>query len=201
MIRGLNADLVGLVEAGKTGSPELAEWERLLPEYRAASNRAGMLWLSRLPSRMEPAVHLGPRSDAVALEFELNGRPCRAVLVDICADFSVARVPLLAELSKQLVENWEDRPWIMLGDFNAPPESVGFAELRRRGVNVFAAAGSGYAPTWPVPLPVLSLDQIWAAPEWRLHLCRNQWNTCSDHRPVVADLTIPATPQDAKSQW
>lgn len=200
VIRGFNADLVGLVEAGSTGSAELADWERLLPDYHADSNRPGMLWLSRLPGGIAPVVHLGPGSDAAALEFEFAHQRCRAVLVDISADFEVARVPVLVEMSRRLDEDWDDRPWLLLGDFNAPPESVGFSQLRQRSIPVFSAAGSGYAATWPVPLPVLTLDQIWMPPEWQAHACRHLWTACSDHRPVVAELTIATTPHVAKSQ-
>ncbi len=200
VIRSFDADLVGVVEAGGTLAPELAEWERLLPGYAAQSNRPGMLWLARLPATsIEPVVVLGPRSDAVALNFEMSGTPCRAVLVDIVADFGVARVPILQELTRQL-ERWEDRPFLLLGDFNAPPESCGFRALRDQSRNAFSAAGSGYAATWPVPFPVLTLDQIWTSPDWQARACRPLWTNCSDHRPVVAELTITTIPRVAKSQ-
>lgn len=48
--------------------------------------------------------------------------------------------------------------------------------------------GNRYDVTWPVPLPVLSLDCVWARPQVRLRSCELRWAWRSDHRAVVVTL-------------
>jgi len=75
-----------------------------------------------------------------------------------------------------------------MGDFNTPVDSVFVAPLAERLTNAFQARGNGYYVTWPVPLPVLSLDQVWASREVELRDCELGWTWRSDHRPVVVTL-------------
>ena len=43
----------------------------------------------------------------------------------------------------------------------------------------------GFAPTWPVPCPVLSLDHVWASRSLAVRTCEQGWSLRSDHRPVL----------------
>jgi hypothetical protein len=60
--------------------------------------------------------------------------------------------------------------------------------IRRNFREAFLTAGSGYAPTWPWPAPMLKLDQIWlnrfVTPDhaWQ----QSTWR--SDHRMQWADV-------------
>jgi vancomycin resistance protein VanJ len=58
---------------------------------------------------------------------------------------------------------------------------------------------SGYRPTWPMPLPVLTLDQMWSNPGFVVESAQGVWTTCSDHRPIIADVTIATTGRSTKS--
>lgn len=75
------------------------------------------------------------------------------------------------------------------GDFNTPRESSHFRQLRKPMTHAFETAGRGLADTWPVPIPVLSLDHIWTTPGLRVVQCRLGGGV-ADHRPVMADLAL-----------
>ena len=90
----------------------------------------------------------------------------------------------------EVAEAAADRPLLVLGDFNTPLDSAHLAPLRRIHENAFESVGAGYRPTWPAPLPLLALDQVWGNERLRFDRCRHGWSTCSDHRPVVTEVTI-----------
>ena len=77
---------------------------------------------------------------------------------------------------------------ILVGDFNTPLDSAYIAPLRKEMTNAFEASGSGCAATWPMPLPVLSLDQVWTTPSLRPVRCEHFGSWRSDHRAVVAEI-------------
>jgi endonuclease/exonuclease/phosphatase (EEP) superfamily protein YafD len=77
---------------------------------------------------------------------------------------------------------------IVLGDFNTPADSAFFRPLRAFATNAFEVAGSGCAATWPMPLPVLSLDQMWTTGRLRAVRCEHMLSWRSDHRAVRAEF-------------
>ena len=182
-----DADLIGLLETRGVKPEHLAEWERLMPGYTAHSTRYGMIWMARRSVTIQPPVELAPNSACMAIEFEYQNQNCRAVLVDIASSLKVPRVPTLLKCYDTL-KSWDERPTLMLGDFNTPPESCGFDPFRAGFRNAFSDRGRGYAATWPVPFPVLQLDMIWVSSDWSVSNCYHDWSDCSDHRPVVMDV-------------
>ena len=60
---------------------------------------------------------------------------------------------------------------------------TGLIELvRARYRNVFEARPSGLAETWPLGLPLLSLDQVWVGPDWQVVELEKLWRIRdSDH--------------------
>lgn len=192
LVKSWDADLVGIVEANETTQAELLHWESLLPGYRAQSTRSGMLWLTRVGGKIEPSVPLGPGSDAMPLRFQWQGIECRAVLLDITASFDVPRIPILQTLAEKFPTSDQEYQFLA-GDFNTPPESLGFTQLRREYRQANRVGGQGYFPTWPMPFPVLTLDQFWVAHGWDVNSATVHWTRGSDHRPILTNLTI-ATP-------
>jgi endonuclease/exonuclease/phosphatase (EEP) superfamily protein YafD len=82
------------------------------------------------------------------------------------------------------------KPDLVLGDFNTPRDSVFFEAWRSAGYrHAFEAAGNGTDLTWPMPLPVLSLDHVWSGPRLAPRSCRHVGSWASDHRAVVAEFT------------
>ncbi|HVJ67010.1 MAG TPA: endonuclease/exonuclease/phosphatase family protein, partial [Caulifigura sp.] len=104
---------------------------------------------------------------------------------DIAANQFYQREPHLRELAKRA--GLRKNPVIIIGDFNTPMDSVHLGLLRNMGLTeAFESAGSGYQPTWPVPCPVLSLDQIWLDPRLQPISCSRHWSWRSDHAAAVA---------------
>lgn len=194
----LDADLVCLAEVGHTRDRDrgfLRELDahlrargyvtrtwpgaRLIVALRAADGTLGRLRLSK--------------ASGVALLLQVEatwrGRPLRIALTDFRSRPTLDRSPGTARVLEALESG--ATPWICAGDFNTPRASRCFDPWRAAGAShAFEAAGSGYAPTWPAPAPVLALDHVWskglltssAAAPLRAE---------SDHCPLIAVLGWP----------
>lgn len=86
-------------------------------------------------------------------------------------------------------------PFLLTGDLNAPAASSAYhALLGIDLVDAFAAAGRGYGYTYGHTLGLrhsyLRLDYILVSPHWRVRGCEVGGAGGSDHRPVIADLTL-----------
>ncbi|OLT43893.1 metal-dependent hydrolase [Saccharomonospora sp. CUA-673] len=84
---------------------------------------------------------------------------------------------------------------VLLGDFNAEPADPELAPLWTGLTDAFGAAGEGDGGTYPVDVPEKRID--YAAVSDTIDV-RHAYvpdselaTTASDHRPVVADLTVP----------
>lgn len=106
------------------------------------------------------------------------------VIVDIYPNPLRSRAPAFAALERELA-GLRGRV-IVLGDFNTPRDSVHFDAWRRQYVNAWEAAGAGFDATWPVPAPVLSIDQVWT--NGPVAACAAEGTWVSDHRRVVVSL-------------
>ncbi|MBU0638697.1 MAG: endonuclease/exonuclease/phosphatase family protein, partial [Planctomycetes bacterium] len=187
-IRAHNPDVAVLVEAWPPVGQMTGSLRETLPEFRWSSCAGGLLVLVR--GEMESA-HYGQLDGGGKFrvcQLTLAGTPLTVVAVDMPNSFNrFRRVPL--EALAELVEPLADKPLLVLGDFNTPPDSVHFAHLREVLVNAYEVAGRGYGPTWPVPCPVLTLDQAWASDTIRVLSCRAFWTPYSDHRPLLVSFT------------
>jgi endonuclease/exonuclease/phosphatase family metal-dependent hydrolase len=90
-------------------------------------------------------------------------------------------------------------PLILAGDLNSTPGCRAHDQLTARRVDAFAAAGWGWGFTFPASRPLLRLDYILADPRLLVAACRVVRTTLSDHRPLIAEILLPAAPP-AKSR-
>lgn len=90
-----------------------------------------------------------------------------------------------------------DDPVILAGDFNTPPESRLLDMLHTSGRFGFEQVGFGYGFTRPSLLPFVAIDHVVASPEWTFTRCEVGPSVGSDHRPVIAELAIPAPTKPA----
>ena len=118
--------------------------------------------------------------------------------VDLGSSPFYLRAASIRELAR-LVERVGDQPVIVAGDFNTPLDSVHYQWLRDIGLSeLFEASGSGYLPTWPTPIPVLSLDQIWVRRTLKPLACVREWDRHSDHAGVIGTIAPP--PQEVNGK-
>jgi endonuclease/exonuclease/phosphatase family metal-dependent hydrolase len=81
-------------------------------------------------------------------------------------------------------------PMIVGGDFNRPRASAAcHRHLRSALTDAARANGRSPEPTFPAGLPVLRLDYVYVR-EMRVHSLEVIASSASDHRPVVAELSV-----------
>ena len=84
-----------------------------------------------------------------------------------------------------------DAPVLMCGDFNEPPLSYNYNQMRKAGfVDTFTEVGRGIKPTYAGKLPLLRIDYIWSdTAVTTLHFERCRFKA-SDHYPILLDFKI-----------
>lgn len=180
--------ILGLVETGPVSPEWLAEWQTRHPEYQFVMPDPGCLLAVRGEIKASGLNPIAYRSYVAWVEAEIDGQPVRAAVVDIVADVNISRREPLNGLN-ELLAGWKDGPLVVMGDFNTPDDSLWMADLRRNFREVFRAAGQGYVPTWPWPVPVLKLDQIWVNRFFDVHAAWQQATWRSDHRAQWAEIS------------
>lgn len=143
------------------------------------------------------------RSKAQDLGFAKLARQARARFFRVehpAGEFSLAAMDVASRLNsfrKEPIE-WVNRmarqheATLILGDFNTPSDSVHFDALREGWDLATDLAGDGYRPTWPMPFPVLDIDQVWVRRDAGVRVLRavSGWSRATDHRPVIVDLRL-----------
>ena len=82
-------------------------------------------------------------------------------------------------------------PVIVCGDFNEPPLSYNYNQMRHAGfIDTFTKVGRGIKSTYAGKLPLLRIDYIWANDDVKpLDFERHKYKA-SDHYPIILDFTI-----------
>lgn len=126
----------------------------------------------------------GGALDAVLVTCELPGRALRLIVADMTSNLNVHR-DLYLQPFLQVIR--EQQPDLIVGDFNAPRLSRAFRNLPEGWRHAYDAAGAGWSSTWPVPVPVLAIDQCICGP--RLTPVRYELRSTllSDHRIQILD--------------
>lgn len=193
-LRAADADLIGLVEAGADSDKMKLFWKESFPEHPYQVVKEGLVFLSRMPISSRASGALANMGKYECFDITLNQSSSSMMsvyLVDINSDILRSRKSALQELTNQ-VSAKNDRPVLVLGDFNTPSDSVHFRPVRTQLKNAVEVAGNGYMATWPLPLPVLDLDGIWGNDFIKVLSAENRWTWVSDHRPVVTQIKMEA---------
>ncbi|WP_010273203.1 endonuclease/exonuclease/phosphatase family protein [Paenibacillus senegalensis] len=85
-----------------------------------------------------------------------------------------------------------NNPLVLMGDFNARPQSRLWKSLTRHLIDASQAAPVNSCRTFPSLKPAVQLDYIWMNPAWHIHSV-SSWNSCpeaSDHLPLLAEATL-----------
>lgn len=81
-------------------------------------------------------------------------------------------------------------PRILLGDFNAVPAAPELAPLLAVQTDAWHMLGQPHPPTWPSGNPTREYDYVTVSGGFAVHDARVLDTQASDHRPVIADLTV-----------
>ncbi|MFN0198637.1 MAG: endonuclease/exonuclease/phosphatase family protein [Planctomycetaceae bacterium] len=160
-----------------TGNANQSQWFRI--GSMAVWGRGSIDDLGWLIKSREAKVHL--------LDWHSPSGKLKILAVDLISDPFVPRDPLLKQIHA-LIETHQ--PDIIVGDFNAPRESLGLSRLPQGYRHAYWTAGTGWSYTWPVPVPMYALDQCFFGPritplDYRLNSSR-----LSDHRMQVFDFEL-----------
>jgi endonuclease/exonuclease/phosphatase (EEP) superfamily protein YafD len=184
----LKPDIAVFIEADPHRKDVRAIMKTAFPEHHVFLLGGGIVLISRWPGGEARAYEIGQDEvESRIREIDLT-TPWGTWTVfgcDIASNTLYQREPHLRELASRIAAC--AHPVIVAGDFNTPLDSVHLDQLRKlKLAEAFETAGTGYLPTWPVPAPVLSLDQIWTGRQFKPAHCERRWNWRTDHAAVIA---------------
>lgn len=220
-LRSLEPDVVALQEVT---ARDLAALDEALGldcawgTYRASDDPAGDAGLAvcgregstRLLSGAAAAYDASEDWRYVAAEVEHEGRRLKVLGVHLrpwrVLDRGVEALPDAAERLPAVVAAHRRQvaallvaastaPTVLLGDFNATPDTPAHVALRDRFVDVWTRGLNGTGATvdllgW-IPLRI---DYVYVTPDVAVQRSTTRPAACSDHRPVVTDLRLPIPP-------
>ena len=193
-LAGQNPTLAVLTESGDDDAERGGStgfWRERFPDHFVARPGGAVTILSRGPLGRTEFRELPGGGSLAVTTAKLGGERVSVLAVDLPADPLADREAPLAEVAALAGELAGERPVIVAGDFNTPPNSVFFTPLRQAGfTHAFEAHGRGYAATWPVPAPVLHLDHVWLSPGFSVGEAWHGWTAHSDHRPVLVPAEV-----------
>jgi endonuclease/exonuclease/phosphatase (EEP) superfamily protein YafD len=190
-IESFDADIVGMVEGFSITRQSLPVWEKRFSQYRILSMDEGLVLMVRGEARLMESESDPERGRVRIVEARVRDTTLRLVLVDVMS--SLARPRQIAfERLDSVRQRFDSEPTLILGDFNTPPGSTCFDAWRGEWTNAFERSGTGYSATWPMPLPVLTLDQIWGNRRVEFQSADARWTLASDHRPLVVEFKVTA---------
>jgi vancomycin resistance protein VanJ len=184
--RKFDADILGITETESTEPADAELWRAAFSSHTVETLPGFMLLITRgeVLGRLSGSLGGGGNFNLVQLKF--GERRVQLVFVEFASNPLHSR-RLAHDALRSLLSNLPKEPVVVMGDFNTPRESAYLGRLRENLQDTFDVGGSGFAETWPVPVPVLSLDHIFTSKEFRVLRCEHGW-ALSDHRPVIADL-------------
>ena len=186
-LRAQDADVITLAEGHSRKRSTLARWQAELPGYEGAELIGEMTCLIRGRIISREVQGFSDNAYCALIRADVRGHPLTILQVDIGPTPFRRRVSTFTTLAA-LARPHLGENLLILGDFNTPRESVWFEPFRAEMTQAFEASGDGLAETWPMPLPVLSLDQIWSGRRLRPVWCQHGYSPRSDHRAVIADF-------------
>ncbi|WP_145029002.1 endonuclease/exonuclease/phosphatase family protein [Caulifigura coniformis] len=189
-------DIALFVEADPSRIDVRAIFKSAFPEHHVFLLGGGIVLVSRWPGGDARAYQFGSeKTESRIREIDL-ATPWGTWTVfgcDMASNTLYQREPHFRELAERIAGC--PHPVICTGDFNTPLDSLHVEKLRAGGLTeAFEAAGEGYLPTWPVPAPVLSLDQMWISKGLKPVGCVRRWNWRSDHAAVITEIGIEPAP-------
>jgi endonuclease/exonuclease/phosphatase (EEP) superfamily protein YafD len=184
-VRRHDVDIAAFIEVGANPVTRAVVLSRALPGRHLYwwNDVLGLAVRGRI---LDTSYHsLGPGSHAGVAHVELeDGRALTVVVVHPRSTPTAPRGEVFAAL-EQVLAPLRDEPLLVMGDFNTPSDSVFFDPLRSELQSAFETAGTGYAATWPMPFPVLALDQVWSSDSVLVRSCHLAGSRASDHRLVA----------------
>ncbi len=194
-VRSWDADIIGLAESHLHHAEEdpLSRedfWRDSFPEHHTLRFPGGMRLITRSPARTISFGELDEGSEFGVAATSVGGRTVYVVMADILSRPTMDRGPSFRKLHREVSKLPRHVPIIVMGDMNTPTKSVHFDSFRTDFRNAFEEKGNGFYHSWPMPFPVLPLDQIWSNNGIEVGTCSLGMTVRSDHRPVLMSFNL-----------
>lgn len=188
-IGGESADLVILSEPPHDIAQRSASL-RPLAHWHAG---AAMALLSRWPIDVRGSLVVpGVRSWHIRVATPKG--PLDVLGVDLVSNPFIDRGPALRHVARWVMDHDSSVPLLIVGDFNTPRDSRFLDPLRGLAKCGYESAGSGWPYSWPWPVPLWSIDQVWHTTGVQVLSHRFAFASCSDHLRQVMLLRLADAP-------
>lgn len=190
----LNPDVLALQEVSPSDST-LAELKRRFETV--LTDDEGRILASRFPARQAGILSLNPYRGGVFAELATPIGTILAASVHLTSP-RLNTMPMAPRRHRSESESLRtfaaeaDAPLVLMGDFNAPPQSWLIQSLKRAGLTSAAdQRGLGWVTTWHARLGLAQIDYVWlkalTATGFKVHC-----TTLSDHCALQARMTNEA---------
>lgn len=181
----LHADLYVLSEASRKFTPEEVA-AQLGAEYSSVGLRP-MIAIAK-GKLSSPRLRLNEGGIKVySFTWTSLEGPIEVLAVDLASNPLMARDPPLSRLAALMLQL---QPDLVVGDFNAPRRSRALTPPPQGYVHAYDAAGRGWSSTWPLPCPLLAIDQCLLGERIQPLHYELVSTFSSDHREQVLDFSI-----------
>lgn len=182
-------DLVLLSECRHvTNLADLARARLGLPH---AFHDQGMAMLSRHPFTPRGTITLNS-ARAWWARVETPAGALDLVVADLVSHPFLNRREPLNALAAWVAARTSTAPLLLAGDFNTPRDARSFRPLRAHLRHAYGTAGRGWPYSWPLPVPLYSIDHTWFSPGLIVRNYRLQPSRLSDHLRQVMDVEFQA---------
>ncbi len=190
-------DIVVLVEARYAHDlPERVQRTLSLPYV---FQDQGMAILSRYPFEPQGTISI-PHARSWWARIDTPSGPLDLALLDVLSHPALDRQPVIGTMVKWIQERPEKHPLILVGDFNTTRDSHSLDPLRAVMHHAYEVAGRGWPYSWPLPIPVYSIDHAWTTPDITLYSYGFRSSALSDHRRQEFTFSIPDTSAHNEAQ-
>ncbi|MBG0829166.1 endonuclease/exonuclease/phosphatase family protein [Planomonospora sp. ID67723] len=200
LVRDLGPDVLTLQELTPAARDRLdtAGLRSVMPHVvdRAENGYGGSGIYSRHPVSERPVIERGGFRQARGVISHPSGHEIEIVSVHPCAPSENFEVPCWGEGLEALPEAGGHLK-VLAGDFNATLDHRPVRDLLDSGYRDAAdVTGQGLEPTWPQrwwDVPGVTIDHVLADSRMAVHAFSVHQIPGTDHRPIFADLGLPAT--------
>ncbi len=147
--------------------------KKAFPKYYFYFNDHAIAIFSKTPLKIYSSA---TKKHVTMVHFSTNDIDFYAV--DVYANMKFFRKPMLKNILSRIKT---DDKTIILGDFNAPYESLFFKNYKKNYQHAFTEKGSGFRETWFWNFPLLSLDHIWVSTDLEIEKTEKITTWKSDH--------------------
>lgn len=181
-IKSTNSDIVALVEAVNVSNEDLDILSNALPEYQFRPLYGTMLvgvrgHIETIKFKAKNSVYKLNHITAL-----IDGEKKNIVIIDINAVPMIDKAISIGYIDSYLQKHRAD---IILGDFNTPYESI-FLDAFKSDYKSLHPYSIGMTSTWPLPFPVIEIDQIWLERSYQPIQLKKYAFPESDHKLLVA---------------